>query len=194
MEKIKDPNVDAWVGPNDTEIGDLCNFIFQIWVPLRDDKWKIQMIWSNQANRCDHGADREGRVLGASVSSKAFTDFDLPDAAYGTFAYGVNLIGTITGYYIDAFNELHAFLRDNSGKAANVDPPGTAPGTFGALAAGINSEGAITGFFDDSNFLFHGFIRDNRGTYVTIDVPSAGVVYGTSGNAINAEGVTTGYY
>ena len=30
METITDPNVDAWVGPNDREFSDLCNFIFQI--------------------------------------------------------------------------------------------------------------------------------------------------------------------
>jgi hypothetical protein len=194
METITDPNVDAWVDPNFNEIGDLCNYVFQTWVPLRDDKWKIQMIWSNQANGCEQGAGREGRVLGASASSKSFATFDLSDATYGTFAYGVNSTGTITGFYVDANNELHAFLRDNSGNAANVDPPGTAPGTLGAQALGINAGGAITGYFVDTNFLFHGFIRNGRGTFVTMDVPSAGVVYGTVGSAINAEGVTTGNY
>jgi hypothetical protein len=33
METITDPNVDAWVDPNFTEIGDLCNYVFQTWVP-----------------------------------------------------------------------------------------------------------------------------------------------------------------
>jgi hypothetical protein len=195
METITDPNSDAWVAPNFIEIGDLCDFIFQTLVPLRDDKWKIQTIWSNQINGCEQGAGREGRVLGASVSSKSFTDFDVPDATYGTFAYGVNSSGMITGFYTDPNNEYHAFLRDTRGKTSNIDPPGTAPVFLGgALGFGINSEGAITGDYIDANFLVHGFIRGNSGTYVTIDVPSAGVIYGTVAEAINSEGVTTGIY
>jgi uncharacterized membrane protein len=195
METITDPNGDAWYNANFSEIGDPCAYIYQTWVPLRDDKWKIQMIWSNQVSGCVQGAGREGRVLGASVTSKTFTDFTLADATYGIFAYGVNTSGRIAGFYTDANNVFHAFLRDTSGKTSNIDPPGTVPGFLGgAEAFGINAGGAITGFYFSANFLSHGFIRDNLGTFVTIDVPSAGVIYGTVAQAINAEGVTTGNY
>jgi hypothetical protein len=197
METITDPNFDAWLAPNGAEIGDPCAFIFQTWVPLSESKWKIQEIWSNQANGCVQGAGRDGRVLGASSSSGAITTFDIPAATYGTFAQSINTESAMAGYYTDADSSYHSFVRGADGTLGMIDPPGTS-GLFswGATAQSINARGTVAGTYGDANGVLHGFVRNKNGTFTTIDAPGAGNVFalGTVASSINNEGAVAGSY
>ena len=71
----------------------------------------------------------------------AVTTFDTPDAGnvpnsfQGTFPFGINTNGEITGYYVDATSVNHGFVRDKDGVIVEFDVPGagTGPGQVGAL-------------------------------------------------------------
>jgi hypothetical protein len=193
METITDPLFSAWFAPNGNEIGDSCAYIFQTNVPIEDDKWRIQEIWSNQAGGCAPGSGREARVSGASFNSGLLTPFDTPAAMYGIFGTSMNAEGLIAGYYTDASNNSHAFLRDSHGAVTTIDPPGTGSSNFllvGALANSINSKGAVAGSFSDVNFVEHGFLRDKQGAFTTIDAPNA--AQGTRAHSVNDEGEVAG--
>jgi uncharacterized membrane protein len=197
METITDPNIGGWYASDGNEIGDPCDFVFQTWVPLEESGWKIQEIWSNQASGCVQGAGRDGRVLGASSNSGAIKAFDIAAATYGTFARSVNANGAIAGFFVDAFNQPHGFVRDPHGLLSTFDDPNAASGFSGGTTAyGINAEGAIAGFYVDANGVLHGFVRDKRGAFSTIDAPGAGdgLFNGTVIRSINNDGAVTGDY
>lgn len=198
METITDPQVNAWFNTDGNEVGDLCIYIYQRWVPLVDSKWKIQEIWSNQASGCVQGAGPQGRVLGAVSSPGTLKTFDILAAIYGTFSQSINGNGAIVGSYTDALNASHAFLRDESGHITTIDPQGTNDSLLqGAEALSINSVGSIVGLYFDANSVAHGFVRDKSGTFVTIDVPGASTTSGATGTravSINHDGVIAGRY
>jgi uncharacterized membrane protein len=193
MEAITDPNIDAWFAPNGNEIGDPCAYTFQTWVPLEDSKWKIQQIWSNQAHGCFPGTGREARVLGAFAKSSGISSFDIPNAAYGTFAQSINTQGAITGIYLDANNTAHAFAGDKKGTITSFDAPGAIYGTYAFV---INAGESIAGNYLDSNFVNHGFVRDKQGNFVIFDSPGTGngTFGGTLAQCINDEGDVAGSY
>jgi hypothetical protein len=132
--------------------------------------------------------------------------FDAPGAgtsAYqgtGCFAYTdcsvlINNWGAITGYYLDANNVFHGFLRSPEGKFTTFDSPGadTNPGDFnGTLPNAINDAGVITGVYYDVNNVGHGFLRSPEGAFTTFDAPDS-VGY-TNPVAINLESDIVGYY
>jgi uncharacterized membrane protein len=197
METITDPNGDAWINTDGAEIGDLCAFQYQTWVPLTESRWKIQEIWSNQVTGCAQGAGREARVLGALSSSRATTAFDIPAATSGTFVRSINAQGAIAGYYIeddhnDVYSTFHSFVRDNLGAVTAIDPPGAG---F-AVADSINAKGTIAGTYADTTGT-HGFLRDKHGTFTTIDAPGAGTsgfFAGTFAYSISNDGAVAGVY
>jgi hypothetical protein len=132
--------------------------------------------------------------------------FDAPGAGTGSgqgtgcFAYTdcsvlINNFGAITGYYLDANNVFHGFLRSPKGTFTNFEAPGsdTNPNDFnGTLPNAINDAGAITGAYYDVNSVGHGFLRSPEGAFVTFDVPG-GSQY-TNPIAISLEGAVVGYY
>jgi len=69
--------------------------------------------------------------------------------------------GAITGFYLDANNTFHGFLRDPDGTIREFDAPGGERATtyLGTVAASINPDGKITGYVEDSNAVAHGFVR-----------------------------------
>jgi len=193
METITDPFFPAWFAPNGNEIGDPCIYIFQTNVPIEDDKWRIQEIWSNQAGGCVPGSDREARVSGASFNSGLFTPFDTPAAIYGIFGRSVNGEGLIAGYYTDASNNAHAFLRDRNGAVTTIDPPGNG----NSVAESINLKDAVAGSLYDANGVAHGFLRDKQGAFTTIDAPNAAQAtkgQGTRAHSVNDVGEIAGDY
>ena len=108
-------------------------------------------------------------VVHAYVRAKdgTFTVFDagIPGPyPQGTFPYGFSVInpdGAITGYYTDAGNVSHGFLRAKHGTITGFDVPGAGTGAGqGTFAVSINPEGAITGYYADSSDVFHGFLRN----------------------------------
>jgi hypothetical protein len=98
--------------------------------------------------------------------NSVFTTFDAPSAGtgpgQGTFPFGINSNGAITGWYIDGADVNHGFVRDRVGAFVEFDVPGagTGPGQ-GAIVFGIAPSGAVTGSYLDSNNVFHGFVRES---------------------------------
>jgi hypothetical protein len=131
--------------------------------------------------------------------------FDAPGAGKGSgqgtgcFAYTdcsvlINNFGAITGYYLDANNVYHGFLRSPEGTFTNFEAPGadTTPNDFnGTLPNAINDAGVITGVYDDVNSVGHGFLRSPEGAFTTFDPPGS---LGTNPIALNLEGAVVGYY
>jgi hypothetical protein len=196
MEMITDVYFDGWHDQNFTEVGNPCEYLPQSGVSLEDNKWELQTIWSNQVSGCVQGGSHVVRIVGALSKFGGIPTFDIPDAAYGTFAESINLDGTSVGSYEDADLVIHAFMRDNHGHITTIDPPGAVSVFFDFAAApalGINADGAIAGYYGDASGLAHGFVRDKRGNFATFDAPGAGNV-ATVASSINNEGAVAGRY
>jgi uncharacterized membrane protein len=96
------------------------------------------------------------------------TTIDHPDAANGTFVFGINNRGDTVGYYDLADGTIRGFLRDRRGRFTDIDAPGAESGT---LVASINDRGEMVGgvsYADDSS---DGFFRDRRGRFTIIEAP-----------------------
>jgi uncharacterized membrane protein len=199
METITDVYFDGWHDLNFTEVGDPCEFALS-GVPLEDSKWELQTIWSNQVSGCVQGGSHDVRIVGALSNLGGIATFDIPDAAYGTFAEGINQDGTIVGSYEDADFVIHAFMRDNLGHITMIDPPGASNtslfGESGAQDFGINADGVIAGDYFDASGAVRGFVRDKRGNFTTFDAPGAGnlLATGTVASSIDNGGTVAGRY
>ncbi|HEY2142894.1 MAG TPA: hypothetical protein VGH06_00950 [Candidatus Udaeobacter sp.] len=95
----------------------------------------------------------------------AYTTFDAPDAGnvpgsfQGTYPFGINTNGAITGWYVDATNVNHGFVRDRHGAIVEFDVPG---GTIFQVWS-IAPNGAVAGLYLDANNGVHGFVREADG-------------------------------
>jgi hypothetical protein len=136
-----------------------------------------------------------------------FTSFVVPDAGtqagQGTFAINMNWEGTIAGYYVDANNGYHGFVRTHNGAITKFDVPSGIGTTWVGWAQCISIWGAVAGTFFDSAGQSHGFVRDPRGeTFTTFEymdpnqnqdlTPWSG--QGTNIWGINAAGTTVGAF
>ncbi len=116
----------------------------------------------------------------------------------GTFtagADGINPSGAIAGWYVDAKNMYHAFLRAPTGKITPFKVPGASG--QGTYSDGINPSGAIAGSYLDASNVYHGFLRAPKtGHITTFNVKGAGTGsgQGTFAENINTGGDTTGQY
>jgi hypothetical protein len=125
-----------------------------------------------------------------------FTPFDAPGAGtaagQGTISEVINQTGWVIGYFIDAGNVAHGFLRSPDGRFTEFDPPGS----YGTYPAGVNLELAIVGSYYDANYTEHGFERFPDGRITTFDAPGAGTLpgIGTIEYSINDWGVVSGFY
>lgn len=153
-------------------------------------------------------------VMAVAVNAKEprFITFDAPGAGTGSgqgtgcFAGTdcsvlINNFGVITGYYLDANNVFHGFVRSPEGKFTTLDAPGadlTANDFNGTVPNAINDAGAITGAYYDVNNVGHGFLRSPEGGFTSFDAPGADLTpndfNGTFPYSINDWGVITGYY
>jgi uncharacterized membrane protein len=127
--------------------------------------------------------------LGQGTPHSTFTTFDVPGAVNGTYPYGINPRGEITGYYIDTNFVYHGFLRAPDGTFTTFDGPGS---VIQITPLAINPAGEITGWYLTVNFEGHGFLRAPDGTFTTFDAP--GGVGGTTAWAINPAGEIAGNY
>jgi hypothetical protein len=143
-----------------------------------------------------------GLASTASAQESHIIIFDAPGADSttgsfnGTFANSMNNEGAVTGYYIDANNVYHGFLRTRDGGFTSFEAPGadTTAGSFnGTSPNSINDLGEITGVYTDANGFNHGFLRHPNGVFATFEVPGAGG-YGSFPIAVNLEGAIVGYY
>jgi hypothetical protein len=189
METITDPNGNAWVNPGGIEIGDLCVFLSQSWVPLTNNsRWHIQEIWSNQVSGCVQGDGIQVRLLGAASNSGNVTTFDIPGATYDIVPVGINGNGEIVGNYSDSNNgaAAAAFARDPRGGITTISGPGGAA----VYASGINASGAISGGYFDATGS-HGFVRDSLGKFTSFDVKNSTF---SSIGPVNGPGAVIGAY
>src|SRR5438046_1911719 len=91
------------------------------------------------------------------------TTFDAPGAGtgpgQGTLPFAINPAGTVTGYYIDAGDARHGFLRTRNGAITTFDAPGagTGPGQ-GTNALSVPAEGAVGGRYVDRGTGCPGFL------------------------------------
>jgi hypothetical protein len=139
-------------------------------------------------------------MLGLSVAAMAqepvFITFD-PPGSQATTPVCLNQGGAIVGYYSDAGNVSHGFLRSGDGKFAIIDVPGAGNGSGqGTIPYGNNGDGEVTGYYSDSGGVYHGYRRDGDGEIITFDVEGAGSASGegTLAANINSEGEIAGYY
>ena len=88
-----------------------------------------------------------------------FTSYDapgagsVPDSFQGTYPFGVNPHGGISGWYVDESDVNHGFVRGPNGQYITFDVPGagTGPGQ-GPYVFGIAPNGASTGYsYDPDN-------------------------------------------
>lgn len=146
-----------------------------------------------------------GMVVSASAGQPRFITFDAPGAGTGPYqgtgcffydCYGlINNLGEITGYYLDANNVYHGFVRSPEGKFTTFEAPGadTTPQSYnGTVPNSINDAGAITGYYADASGNNHGFLRTREGVFTTFDVPGGSLL--TRGIGINVEGAVVGFY
>jgi hypothetical protein len=114
------------------------------------------------------------------------TTFGLPNGLPRTFPTAINLLGMITGSYLDG-NVSHPFLRKPNGTMVTFD----VPGSIYTHPAGIDWAGNITGYYQDASSHFLGFLRKFNGTFITFDVVGSGETFPV---AIDALGQVTGFY
>jgi uncharacterized membrane protein len=147
-----------------------------------------------------------GVAVAASADEPRIITFDAPGAGatpgsyQGTGCFGypacsgvINQWGAITGYYLDANNVFHGFIRSPKGKITTFEAPGadTNAGSFnGTLPNAINDEGVITGVYYDANGAGHGFLRVLAGAFSEFDVPGGSLL--TIPVALNREGSVVG--
>ena len=133
----------------------------------------------------------------------AITTFDAPGAGtgflQGTVANNINPAGVIAGWYQDASNVTHGFVRAPNGAITKFDAPGagTAPGQGTSTAQNcLNPAGAIAGTYADASNVTHGFVRAPNGAITKFDAPGAGtgLFQGTSAMGINPGGAVKGGY
>jgi hypothetical protein len=132
---------------------------------------QITGFYSDNTGRC-HGYVR--------APNGTFTRIDAPDAGTGPFPQGtfpseftpmgLNLLGAITGFYVDAALVQHGFVRAPNGTITEFDPTGSVFTNPNA----IDDLGEITGFYVDASGVGHGFLRTLGGTITTLDAPGAG--------------------
>lgn len=115
----------------------------------------------------------------------------------GTTPNGITATGAIVGWYLDAANVSHGFVRTPGGRVMTFDDPHAAPGR-GTKSFGMNTQGIITGFTINPNTVgqIHGFVRSLDGKFTEFDAPAAGsgVEQGTWGASINDAGTIAGAY
>jgi len=125
-----------------------------------------------------------------------FTLFDVPGAGtgtgQGTFSYAITPDNWITGYFTDASNVAHGYLRAPDGKVTTFD----VPKSVGTYVAAINAELTVVGAYVDAKGVVHGFERSFDGRIATFDAPGAGAApgQGTCEWSINAWGEISGNY
>jgi hypothetical protein len=146
-----------------------------------------------------------GMAFAAGAHESRFVTIDAPGAGQasgqgtGCFAYTdcsvlINNWGAVTGYYLDANNVFHGFVRSPDGKFTNFEAPGadTNPGDFnGTYPNAINDAGAITGVYYDLNSVAHGFLRSPDGGMTSFDPPGSTA---TIPIAMNLQSDIVGYY
>jgi hypothetical protein len=130
---------------------------------------------------------------GTLTSFDAASPVLLTEYPQGTWCISINPAGAIVGYYTDASDITHGFVRTPAGTSTLFD---ASPGVSYTAAYSINPQGVVTGPWQDASGVYHGFVRTPDGVITTIEDPHAGTSpgQGTVPQSINATGEIVGYY
>ena len=130
-----------------------------------------------------------------SAQCQTFITFD-PPGSVQTQSVGISDLGVAAGFYFDANDLYHSFVRKPDGSFVSFEAPGSGTARLqGTTAESINPVGAITGTYVDSKTIDHGFVRALDGTITTFDAPGSGTLVAYSGTkalSINLGGTITG--
>jgi probable HAF family extracellular repeat protein len=113
------------------------------------------------------------RALGVSFD---VAGIDVPGATL-TVASGINAGGDIVGWYADANNRQHGFLRTGENAWTSIDFPTENPSNpvFATDARGIGPGGDIVGTYrlahEPTTVPAHGYLRTRQGVFSRIDHP-----------------------
>jgi hypothetical protein len=168
--------------------------------------------------------DLSGTIAGSYVDSTCvlhgfvtkppyttFTDFNasgagdsfVPNVGYleGTvpsYFSGINQLGVISGTYVDATGDAHAFVRATNGTITPINVSTAVAGSgLGTFGASINLAGSVAGYYAiNAEGAFGGFVRTPNGSISMFSVTGGGTGagQGTQVENINLEGTITGYY
>ncbi len=129
-------------------------------------------------------------AAGGNAFARTYTTLDVPGAALGTFASGVDGSNIVGSYYDSVGNE-HGYLFNGS-TYTTLDVPGAATGT--TEARGISGNNIVGFSIDASTGNYHGFLY-NGSSYTTLDDPlgtrTGTLPYAISGNNVVGEYGTT---
>ncbi|MBP0639106.1 hypothetical protein [Cupriavidus sp. AcVe19-6a] len=158
-----------------------------------------QQLWKSVAAIfLAYGSQLPGQLAYSQTPSDGkvgtFTTFDIPGST-GTIPTAINSAGSITGYYFDASDLIHSFLRTPDGTIITFDPPGScAPSLTNvcSISTDINPAGVVAGTYVDPSRNGHGFLRDPDGAFTIVDAPGANNA--TDAKGINPTGTVIGGY
>jgi hypothetical protein len=144
------------------------------------------------------GINNVGDFVGSAIfsdgSQPAFisvrqrvTIFAVPDAT-ATFAFQLNTLNQIIGYYVDVNGITHGYTRDTDG---TLSYPIDVPDASGTILFGNNDSNWGVGRYTDSLGVTHALYFVSPDDIQTYDYPGATF---TSLNGINKQGTVCGYY
>jgi len=156
------------------------------------------VAWSFDSDNVAHGvAGFPGGVLNTFDAPGAGTGEPGPNGNQGTYAWSINISGTVTAGFVDDNNVFHGYVRNSFGQITTFDVSGAGTcSVCGTLPEDINDAGQIVGYYIDANVVNHGFQRDAAGQIAKFDVPAAGTCSGcgTLAYANNGAGTIAGLY
>jgi hypothetical protein len=129
---------------------------------------------------------------GFTLAGSTLTTIDDPNAVHGTFVFGINNQGAVTGYYYDSSFVGHGFSLSGT-TFTPIDVPGAGPPageTPGTFATGINDSGRVVGGAFGPQIGAVGFQFDGS-NYTTFSVPGSTSTFGAG---INDAGAIVGNY
>jgi hypothetical protein len=155
--------------------------------------------WFCDSNVVCHGFVRAPK--GAITTVDVVGAGSISGAGQGTFEVAINENDETAGYYVDASNVSHGFLRAANGRITVVEVPGAGSGAGqGTFVVAINQEGTSAGYYLDANSAYHGFLRACDGRLTKFDAPGAGTgpyqgtntTYGGGSGGLNSAGEVSG--
>ena len=165
------------------------------------DTWTTLPDVPNLPVNIGNGINPQGMAVGAAGTGdlngvfncvawiwdgRAYSFFTVPGAGgLGTTAAGINASGQVVGYFGDANNASHGFLKYGS-TLTQIDVPG-ATDTF---SYAINNRSDMAGWYVDQQGIPHGFLLSG-GKITTIDVPGS---LGTQITSISNNGELAGFW
>jgi hypothetical protein len=131
-----------------------------------------------------------------------FTVIDAPGAgSMGTFARSINQSGAVAGFYIDANQVNHAFVRSAAGDFTTFEAPAASDAKgSGTMAASMNAGGAVAGTYGaagpEVDTREASFARTSSGTITDFAAPPASGRYpqeSTQAMSINNAGAIASF-